>query len=198
MLTREFLYASRLVLLTVQQSERASAVLSHHLPIFQNNNTETYTTIKGNTNVDYMQTEEYKYLSKGKNMSWRFPKEMTFLEALPTCETFKCLRDAHLQPKGDAKYNFPHFIIAGYSKSASTSLYKYLIRHPDVVVPKKKEPSLFTDRCTFEGKRMDCPDWRVREYIQDLLRSRSFATKVKGQRAVFEATPRIMDVRAYI
>jgi hypothetical protein len=138
--------------------------------------------------------DQVSRLTQGKNLSWRFPPDMPFLEALPTCETFKCVRDAHLQPRGEAKYNFPHFIIAGYSKSASTSLYKHLIRHPQVVVPKVKEASLFTDRCSFEGKRMDCPDWRVRQYIQEYLRVKGFSTKSKGQRAVFEATPRIMDV----
>ena len=137
-------------------------------------------------------------LTQGKNLSWRFPPDMTFLEALPTCETFKCVRDAHLQPRGGAKYNFPHFIIAGYSKSASTSVYKHLIRHPQVVVPMVKEASLFTDRCSFEGKRMDCPDWRVKQHIQEYLRVKGFSTRSKGQRAVFEATPRIMDVRFYL
>jgi hypothetical protein len=134
--------------------------------------------------------------TQGKNLTWRFPPDMPFLEALSTCETFKCVRDAHLQPRTheSQRFNFPHFIIAGYSKSASTSLYKYLIHHPEIIVPRVKEASLFTDRCSFEGKRMDCPDERVREYIQDFLRLKGFTHKDQGQRAVFEATPRIMDL----
>ena len=60
-------------------------------------------------------------------------------------------------------------------------------------MPKSKEPALFTNGCSFEGKRMDCPEERVREYIQDTLRVEGFA-KDKAQRAVFEATPRIMDL----
>ncbi|WPT16805.1 hypothetical protein PSENEW3_00004813 [Picochlorum sp. SENEW3] len=146
------------------------------------------------TSIRTVQEDETKYITRGKNMTWRFPRDLPFLEALPTCETLKCVRDAHLQPRGDARFNFPHFIIAGYSKSASTSLYKYLIHHPEIVVPKVKEAGLFTDRCSFEGKRMDCPDERVREYIQDFLRSNAFSQKSHGQRAVFEATPRIMDL----
>lgn len=130
----------------------------------------------------------------GNNMTWRFPPDLPYLDALKTCETLKCVRDAHAQPRqGKEKFNFPHFIIAGYSKSATTSLYKYLIHHPEVVVPKVKEASLFTDRCSFEGKRLDCPDERVREYIQDFLRVKGFVTS-EAQRAVFEATPRIMDM----
>lgn len=147
-----------------------------------------------NTSVRRVQVDDTTYVTGGKNMTWRFAPEVSFLEALPTCETLKCVRDAHLQPHGDARFNFPHFIIAGYSKSASTSLYKYLIHHPEVIVPKVKEASLFTDRCSFEGKRMDCPDERVREYIQDFLRAKGFSQKSRGQRAVFEATPRIMDL----
>lgn len=57
------------------------------------------------------------------NESWRFPPDMPFLEALRTCETLRCVRDAHLQPKGPARFNFPHFIIAGWPKAATTSLY---------------------------------------------------------------------------
>jgi len=131
---------------------------------------------------------------QGKNLTWRFPPNMPYLDALKTCETLKCVRDAHLQPrtKGE-KFNFPHFIIAGYSKSATTSMYKYLIHHPEVVVPKVKEADLFTNRCSFEGKRMDCPDEKVREYIQDILHSGRFV-RDEAQRAVFEATPRIMDL----
>jgi len=56
--------------------------------------------------------------------SWRFPSDMPFLEALSTCETFKCITDAHKQPMDGIKYNFPHFMIAGWSKSATTSLYQ--------------------------------------------------------------------------
>ena len=59
-----------------------------------------------------------------KNTSWRFAPDTPFLDALATCETFKCLKEAHLQPRGVAKFNFPHFMIAGYSKSATTSLYQ--------------------------------------------------------------------------
>ena len=71
--------------------------------------------------------------------SWRFPPSATFLEGLRGCETLDCVRDAHALPHGDARYNFPHFMIAGYSKSATTSLYSYLTRHPDIIKPAVKE-----------------------------------------------------------
>lgn len=60
------------------------------------------------------------------DQSWRFWPGATYLEALPNCQTLKCIREAHrLLPKRNISYNFPHFFIAGYSKSASTSIYQY-------------------------------------------------------------------------
>lgn len=56
--------------------------------------------------------------------SWRWPPGTQFLGALKTCETFNCVRDAHLQHRGNATFNYPHFLIGGWSKSATTSLYQ--------------------------------------------------------------------------
>ncbi len=95
--------------------------------------------------------------------SWRFPAATPFLEALATCETFRCVRDAHLQPRGPAAFNYPHFMIAGWSKSATTSLHHYLAKHPGVKMPAKKEPALFTNRCKYPGGAMRCPDKAVAE-----------------------------------
>ncbi len=41
----------------------------------------------------------------------------------------------------------PHFVIAGAPKSGTTSLYKYLLQHPNVFMPNKKEPVFF---CGYE------------------------------------------------
>ncbi len=118
---------------------------------------------------------------------------MTFLDAIKTCETFNCIREAHVLPKGNATYNFPHFIIAGYSKSATTSLYRYLNTHPAFMNPKKKEPALFTNRCDFTGKKMFCPPYRVKEYIESILKRDKFVQS-GGNVVMFEATPRIFDL----
>ena len=45
------------------------------------------------------------------------------LDILKNCETFQCLRSAHAQPRGAARFNFPHFFIIGYAKAATTSLH---------------------------------------------------------------------------
>lgn len=125
--------------------------------------------------------------------SWRFPADMPYLEALNTCETLKCVSDAHKQPKGAAKYNFPHFMIAGWSKSATTSLYQHLNDHPDILSPKEKEPMLFTDYCDMEGNKLFCTFNKQYWYVREVLKVEQFV-KAGGQIVPYEATPRIMDV----
>ena len=55
--------------------------------------------------------------------SRRFPTDMPFIQAIATCDSFECVRDAHRQPRRGARFNFPHFMIIGWQKSATTSLY---------------------------------------------------------------------------
>lgn len=56
----------------------------------------------------------------------QFRKDTPFLEALQSCETMECVRDAHYQPKAGAKFNYPHFLIIGFQKAATTSLHVYV------------------------------------------------------------------------
>ncbi len=58
----------------------------------------------------------------------------TRLEALRACsfEGLECVRAAHALPAGGAKFNFPHFMIIGFQKAATTSLNAYLDKHPQV------------------------------------------------------------------
>ena len=55
--------------------------------------------------------------------SGRFPIDMPFMDALATCDTFECVKDAHMQPRYGARFNYPHFMILGWQKSATSSLY---------------------------------------------------------------------------
>src|SRR6187551_2429139 len=45
----------------------------------------------------------------------------------------------------------PDFLVIGAGKSGTTSIDKYLHQHPDVFVPKRKEPNFFG----YENKRED-------------------------------------------
>jgi hypothetical protein len=54
--------------------------------------------------------------------------EKSFLSALQSCTDMVCIKNAHKLPKGDAKFNFPHFLIIGFQKAATTSLHVYVIQ----------------------------------------------------------------------
>ncbi|GBF98959.1 hypothetical protein Rsub_12605 [Raphidocelis subcapitata] len=57
-------------------------------------------------------------------------------EALRNCTDFACVRKAHTRP---GKFNFPHFLIIGFPKAATTSLHYYLTQHPQALNPRIKE-----------------------------------------------------------
>ncbi|KAI8102861.1 hypothetical protein M9434_005653 [Picochlorum sp. BPE23] len=182
--------AITLIWLSVLTVDRASSVppLEHNITIPE----ESKTIKKEEERVPIPVKQPEATTMKKTFIRFQEPG-MTFLDAIKTCETFNCLREAHLLPKGNATYNFPHFIIAGYSKSATTSLYRYLNTHPAFMNPKKKEPALFTNRCDFTGKKMFCPPYRVKEYIETILKRDKFV-KSGGNVIMFEATPRIFDL----
>lgn len=59
--------------------------------------------------------------------------EVPFLDALASCRSLACLRDAHARPRRAGQFNFPHALVVGWQKSATTSLYEHLKRHPEVL-----------------------------------------------------------------
>ena len=74
--------------------------------------------------------------------------------------------------------------------------YSYLVSHPDIVQPAVKESNFFTGKCEISGYRLDCQPRATINYLND-MRITSFSTwKVKGQRASFDATPKIFDLGA--
>jgi hypothetical protein len=74
----------------------------------------------------------------------RARRSLDRVEAVRGCATLECLRVAHEKPPGKAKFNFPHFMIVGFQKSATTSLHYHLVRHPSVSRPWDKEPEFFS------------------------------------------------------
>ncbi|MDT0619875.1 sulfotransferase [Salinisphaera sp. P385] len=58
-----------------------------------------------------------------------------------------------------------HFFIAGYPKAGTTSLYDYLGSHPDVFVPKIKEPHYFTE--DYPGSREVTTGYEYRALYRD-------------------------------
>jgi len=57
----------------------------------------------------------------------QFNKSVSFIDALKTCKDMECVKSAHYQPKKEAKFNFPHFLIIGFQKAATTSLHVYVM-----------------------------------------------------------------------
>lgn len=45
-----------------------------------------------------------------------------FLDKVATCDSLDCLREAHMLPRGAAKFNHPHFLIIGFQKVRATEL----------------------------------------------------------------------------
>ncbi len=74
----------------------------------------------------------------------------------------------------------PNFLVAGVPKAGTTSLWKNLRQHPDVFLPKVKEPRFF----------IDAPDGWVRsKRIETLDAYRSLFEPVTSETAVGEVSP---------
>ncbi|GBF95243.1 hypothetical protein Rsub_08274 [Raphidocelis subcapitata] len=62
--------------------------------------------------------------------------------AVAACDTFEYLRKAHaLPPAQQERFNFPHALILGYPKCATTSLWGYLDQHPQALASHPKPTS---------------------------------------------------------
>jgi len=115
----------------------------------------------------------------------RARRSLDRVEAVRGCDTFECLRIAHEKPAGKATFNFPHFMIVGFQKSATTSLHYHLVRHPSIARPWEKEPEFFSETCGYEIENCDPED--TRDYIQRILRVHRYSA-YDGQVANYEAS----------
>ena len=114
----------------------------------------------------------------------------TFLEALKGCNDMVCVRDAHKLPKGEATFNFPHFLIIGFQKAATTSLHVHLGKHDAALRPAHKEPEHFTKECKFNPPT-DCSKDDAENYVRKTLRLDQFIQS-KGQVATFESSTHVV------
>ena len=64
--------------------------------------------------------------------------ENGFTSMLAQCRTLECLRIAHELPRREDQFNFPHALIVGWQKSATTSLYKFLGKSDQVLLSQQK------------------------------------------------------------
>ncbi len=95
------------------------------------------------------------------------------------------MRDAHALPRGAAAFAFPHFMIVGFQKAATTSLFAHLAEHPALRASKPKEPEFFRLDC---GMDLDaCPPAAARAYLRETLHLADFVAG-GGATGHFEAS----------
>jgi len=114
-----------------------------------------------------------------------------FLRAIEACQDLVCLKEAHEKyPRPPGMFNYPHFIIAGFQKAATTSLKRYLDKHSQSAPPKVKEPNFFTDNCN-EKPPEECPAADTRRYINRILNKKAYLAS-NGTLATYEASTHIV------
>lgn len=114
-----------------------------------------------------------------------------FLQAIEACQDLVCLKEAHEKyPRPPEMFNYPHFIIAGFQKAATTSLKKYLDKHSQSAPPKVKEPNFFTNNCN-EKPPEECPAAETRRYINRILNKKAYLES-NGTLATYEASTHIV------
>lgn len=149
----------------------------------------------------------------------QFNKTVSFIDALKTCKDMECVKSAHYQPKKEAKFNFPHFLIIGFQKAATTSLHVYVIdlainksryvlepctyilnvslsscshlgKHPQALRPLNKEPEFFTNDCNNDPPK-GCPEEASIKYINETLKLADFIES-KGRIAPYESSTHVV------
>ena len=73
----------------------------------------------------------------------------------------------------------PNFVVIGAPKAGTGSLHDYLRQHPDIYMPKKKDPRFF---CVWEGAN------RLRFPVQTLAEYEALFADVRGETAIGEST----------
>jgi len=88
--------------------------------------------------------------------------------------------------KADIKNNLPNFIIIGAMKAATTSAYTYLLQHPDIYMPKVKEPMFFNN---YKQENDYLIKGRKGVKNRTLEKYKSLFNNVKNEKAIGEASP---------
>ncbi|MEO9965623.1 MAG: sulfotransferase [Reichenbachiella sp.] len=84
---------------------------------------------------------------------------------------------------------YPNFLIIGAAKAGTTAMYNYLIQHPNIFMPKVKEPKFFCFR-DLECKWTGPGDRKAyKNYITKIEDYEKLFHEVKDETAIGEATP---------
>lgn len=99
--------------------------------------------------------------------------DAAFLKTISECTTHECITEAHKMPRSPKIFNFPHFMIIGFQKSATTSLFKHLEQHPDLVHSTPKEPNYFSYRCNYNPPE-ECDHSLFPTYLDKILNRKRY------------------------
>ncbi|KAL4513316.1 hypothetical protein Ndes2526B_g04995 [Nannochloris sp. 'desiccata'] len=109
-----------------------------------------------------------------------------FLKKVAECSTHECITEAHKMPRSTNIFNFPHFMIIGFQKSATTSLFKHLQEHPDLLPSIPKEPNYFSYRCNYNPPE-ECDADLFPKYLDRILVRKRYQM-ANGTVGVFEGS----------
>jgi len=114
-----------------------------------------------------------------------------FLTAMAACDDLICIQEAHAKyTRASDMFNFPHFMIIGFQKAATTSLKRYLERHSQIDKPRVKEPNFFPYDC-HEKPPERCSQENTTRYIQSTLHKPRYIDE-RGRLACMEASTHIV------
>ena len=114
-----------------------------------------------------------------------------FLKAMESCDDLICIQEAHAKySRTEDMFNFPHFMIIGFQKAATTSLKKYLEEHGQIDKPRVKEPNFFSRDC-HEKPPEQCSEKNTTNYINSILHKPRYIER-QGRLACMEASTHIV------
>ena len=114
-----------------------------------------------------------------------------FLKAMEGCDDLLCIQEVHAKySRTEDMFNFPHFMIIGFQKAATTSLKKYLERHNQIDKPRVKEPNFFSRDC-HEKPPEQCSEKNTTTYINSILHKPRYIEQ-RGRLACMEASTHIV------
>lgn len=108
-----------------------------------------------------------------------------YTAALAACSDFACLRRANELPRAPGQFRFPHFMVVGFPKCATTSIYCHLIQHPQVQHPREKETHWLSQQC--EPRALSCSPDAEQHYLAEVLNLPE-AARYRFTKAAFEGS----------
>ncbi|KAL4443805.1 hypothetical protein ABPG75_011542 [Micractinium tetrahymenae] len=108
-----------------------------------------------------------------------------YAAALAACTDFACLRRVNDMPRAPGQFHFPHFMVIGFPKCATTSIYCHLIQHLQVQHPREKESHWLSQQC--QPRSLSCSPESQEHYLAEILNLPE-AARYRFTKAAFEGS----------